>query len=243
MANQEATTEGASGWDANYKLSWDILEYSVKDTAGIRSNVKTSDNGTIFLTGFSLSIPPSSAEEALSIAVEKGNRVADYLSSIHHLPVRAFLLNITEIKPSGEVKTGMATFTVSANIHQPVNLDFANIKNYLACSDPIVLRQLAHYGFGLRYSHNPINQFREFYLVLEDHYGKRNPYLKKYSYIRHALNHPELDIDRFKQKLLADIGASHIDPSSPEANKLVEEKLRDLKQDARQIIEDMLKTI
>lgn len=57
-----------------------------------------------FLTRFSLSIALSSAEEALIIAVEKGNKVADYSGSIHSLPVQAYLSNITEIKPKGEVK-------------------------------------------------------------------------------------------------------------------------------------------
>lgn len=237
------TTEGALGWDANFKISWDILEYSIKDTDGIRSNVRTNELGSTFLTGFSLSIPPSSAEEALIIAVEKGNRVADYLGSVHSLPVEAYLLNITEIKPKGEVKAGIAPLTTSANIHQPVNLDFANMKKLLGCNDPKILRQLAHYNMGLRYSFDPINQFREFYLVLEDKYGKKDPYLKKYSYIRHALNHPELDLPQFAQKLLAEIGASYIDPSSPDAKNLVEKNLWALKQDARQIIADIHKQI
>jgi hypothetical protein len=69
--------------------------------------------GSKFLTRFSLSIPLSSAEEALIIAVEKGNRVADYLGSIHSLPVQAYLSSITEIKPKGEVKTGIASLNVS----------------------------------------------------------------------------------------------------------------------------------
>jgi hypothetical protein len=243
MTEQEKVIDEASHWNANFKLDWDILEYSIKDCDGIKSNVKTNELGSIFLSGFSLVIPGVSAEEALIIAVEKGNRVADYLGSIHNLPVQAFLLNITEIKPKGEVKTGIAQLAVCGNIHKPINLDFGNIKNLLFCSDPKLLRQLAHYNFGLRYSHDPINQFREFYLVLEYIYGKGHPYLERYSYVRHALNHPELARPKFAQRLLAKIGASHIDPSSPEAKKLVEEKLRDLKQDAKDIIADISKLI
>lgn len=230
------TTEGSLGWNANFKLSWDILENSIKDIDGIISEIRTNELGSKFLTGFTLYIPPSNAEEALIIAVEKGNRVADYLGSIHCLPVQAYLSNITEIKPKGEVKAGIARLMASANIHQPVNLDFANIKNLLTCDDSKILRQLAHYNFGLRYSHDPINQFREFYLVLEDEYGQGYPYLKKYSYIRHALNHPELDAKEVKIKLLGEIGSNHIDPSSPEAQKLVEDNLQSLKQDAKRII-------
>ena len=230
------TTEGSLGWNANFKLSWDILENSITDTDGIISETRTNELGSKFLTGFTLKIPPSNAEEALIIAVEKGNRVADYLGSIHCLPVQAYLSNITEIKPKGEVKAGIARLMASANIHQPMDLDFANIKNLLACDDSKILRQLAHYNFGLRYSHDPINQFREFYLILEDEYGKRDPYLKKYSYIRHALNHPELDAKEVKIKLLGEIGSNHIDPSSPEAQKLVEDNLQSLKQDAKRII-------
>lgn len=211
------TEQDELGWNANFKLNWDILEYSIKDTKGIKSNVKTNELGNLFLIGFSLIIPPVSAEEALVIAVEKGNRVADYLASIHNLPVQAFLLNITEIKPRGEVKTGFVQSAFSGCVHQPVDLDFSNIHDLLSCSNRKFLRQLAHYNFGLRYSHDPINQFREFYLVLEDKYGKGHSYLEKYSYVRHALNHPELDVPKFAQKLLADIGTSHIDPSSPEA--------------------------
>jgi len=237
------TTEGSLGWNANFKLSWDILENSIKDVDGIISEIRTNELGSKILTGFTLHIPPIDAEEALIIAVEKGNRVADYLGSIHCLPVQAYLSNITEIKPKGEVKAGIARLMVSANIHQPMDLDFANIKNLLACDDSKILRQLAHYNFGLRYSHDPINQFREFYLVLEDEYGKRDPYLKKYSYIRHALNHPELSNEEFKIKLLGEIGSYHIDPSSPEAQKLVEDNLQSLKQDANRIILKVLDVI
>ena len=237
------TTEGSLGWNANFKLSWDILENSIKDIDGIISEIRRNELGSKFLTGFTLYIPPSNAEEALIIAVEKGNRVADYLGSIHCLPVQAYLSNITEIKPKGEVKAGIARLMASANIHQPVDLDFANIKNLLTCDDSKILRQLAHYNFGLRYSHDPINQFREFYLVLEDEYGKEDPYLKKYSYIRHALNHPELNAKEVKIKLLGEIGSNHIDPSSPEAQKFVEDKLQSLKQDANKIILKILDVI
>jgi hypothetical protein len=153
------------------------------------------------------------------------------------------LSNITEIKPKGEAKAGIARLMASANIHQPMDLDFANIKNLLACDDSKILRQLAHYNFGLRYAHDPINQFREFYLVLEDEYGKRDPYLKKYSYIRHALSHPELNNEELKIKLLGEIGSHHIDPSSPESQKLVEDNLQSLKQDANRIILKILDVI
>lgn len=78
MTEQEKVMDEASCWNANFKLDWDILEYSIKDCDGIISNVKTNELGNIFLSGFSLVIPPVSAEEALIIAVEKGNRVADY---------------------------------------------------------------------------------------------------------------------------------------------------------------------
>jgi hypothetical protein len=243
LTEQETLVEGALGWDANFKLDWDILEYSVKDTDGIKGVVRTNELGSTFLTGFSLSIRPSSAEEALAIAVEKGNRVADYLGSIHNLPVRAFLLSITEIKPEGEVKTGITPLISSANLHKPVDLDFANIKSLLTCENPKVLRLLAHFNFGLKCSSDSINQFREFYLIMEDTYGKKHPYLRKYSYIRHALNHPELDIDKFAQKLLCEIGASHLDPSSSDAQNLVKKNLHSLKNDARQIIENLMETI
>ncbi len=241
MTEHEA--EGALGWDANFTLSWDILEYSIKDADGIKSNIRTDGVGNKFLTGFSLTIPPSSVEEALDIATEKGNRVADYLGSIDGLPVQAFLTNITEIKPKGETKTGIATVKIHGNVHKPVDLDFNNIKKLLDCNDPKAMRQLAHYNFGLRYYSDPVNQFREFYLVLEDEYGKTDPRLDKYKFIRHALNHPELDRRNFAKLLLNEIGVSHIDPSSPEAKKLVEKNLQDLKQEARQVVEGILNTI
>jgi len=78
---------------------------------------------------------------------------------------------------------------------------------------------------------------------LEDEYGQGYPYLKKYSYIRHALNHPELNAKEVKIKLLGEIGSNHIDPSSPEAQKLVEDNLQSLKQDAKRIILKILDVI
>jgi hypothetical protein len=236
------TFEGTQGWEANFRLSWEILENDIKDTEGIKSTIKTNEIGSKFLTGFSLVIPPSSYEEARIIAIEKGNRVADYLSSIHNLSVEAYLTNITEIKSQGEIKKGYATLEVSASLHKPVDLDFANIKKFLACNDPKVLRQLAHYSKGLKYSRDPITQFREFYLMLEDEYGKKHPNLQKYSYIRHAIMHAKLD-PKHEQKLLDQIGTSYIDPSSPEAIEFVKEKLPDLANEATQIVTKIQRTL
>jgi hypothetical protein len=212
-------------------------------TTGIRSNVRTDVHGNQFLIGFTLFIPPAPAEQALIIAIEKANRVADWLSNIHNLPVEAYLLNITEIKPQGVSRSGIAQISASANLHRSVDLNFAGIERLLANNDVKALRQLAHYRAGLRYSSDPINQFREFYLVLEDYYGKNDANLKKYKYVRHALNHPELDLPSFAKQLLSDIGVNYIDPSSIEAKKLVEDKLLSLKQDAFKIITGILGTI
>lgn len=232
---------GSMGWVANFELSWRILEYSIKDVTGITSDIWKNELGTIFLKGFSLQIPPSIAEEALIIALEKGNRVANYLSSIHLLPVEAYLQNITEIKPEGEVKTGIAQITGNGNIHQPVDLDFGSVKKMLDCNDPKALRQLAHYSMGLRYSSDPINQLREFYLVLEDEYGKDYSLLISYRYVRNALCHPELDKSNQIKKLLVDIGEKSLDPSSPKAMELIKTKVQPLKKEAETVVGNILK--
>jgi hypothetical protein len=216
--------EGSMGWVANFELSWKISEYSIKDVPGIKSDIWKNEAGNIFLKGFSLQIPPSSREEATIIALEKGNRISDYLTSIHRLPVEAYLHNITEIRPEGQAKHGYATLQASANVHQPVHLDFANIEKLVGCGDTKVLRQLAHYRMGLRYSSDPINQLREYYLILEDEYGKDHSLLIPYRYVRNALCHPELNMSNQIKKLLADIGESSLDPSSPRAVELIKTK-------------------
>ena len=233
--------EGSMGWEAKFKLSWDIAEYSIKDVTGITSDIKKNELGNIFLKGFSLQIPPSSREEATIIALEKSNRISDYLTSIHSLPVEAYLQSITEIRPVGEMKSGYATLSVGGNVHLPVHLDFANIENLIVCGDTKVLRQLAHYRMGLRYSSDPINQLREFYLVLEDEYGKGHASLIPYRYVRNALCHPELDVTNQIKKLLYDIGEKSIDPSSPKAMELIKVKVQPLKNEAEKVIRNILK--
>lgn len=233
--------EGSMGWEAKFKLSWDIAEYSIKDVTGITSDIKKNGLGNIFLKGFSLQIPPSSREEATIIALEKSNRISDYLTSIHRLPVEAYLQSITEIRPAGEMKRGYATLSLGGNVHLPVHLNFANIENLIGCGDIKVLRQLAHYRMGLRYSSDPINQLREFYLILEDEYGKGHASLIPYRYVRNALCHPELDVANQIKKLLYDIGEKSIDPSSPKAMELIKTKVQPLKKESEKIITNILK--
>jgi len=238
-----AKSEGLTGWFAKFELSWNILEYSVSDVTGVTSDIKKNESGDVFLKGFSVQIPPSSQEEATTIALEKGNRISDYLSSIHRLPVEAYLLSINEIRPAGENKTGYSTFTLDAPTHQPVHLNWADVEEVIGCGDAKLLRQLAHYRMGLRYSQDPINQLREFYLVLEDEYEKGHPSLIPYGYVRNALFHPELDYPNQIKKLLSDIGEKSIDPSSPKAMALVKSKVKPLKEDAEKVISNILKSL
>lgn len=239
------TREGSQGWKANFRLSRDILVNSITDTDGIRSNVRTDDHGNKFLMGFTLSIPPESSEQALIIAKEKGNKVADWLSCIHNLPVEAFLLDMTETRPHGMVRVLLNGLNFGCGFHEPksIDLDFIGIERLFENNDVKALRQIAHYRVGLRYSSDPINQFREFYLVIEDQYDKNDPLLRQYNYVRHALNHPDLNYPSFAKQLLSDLKVNYIDPSSPEAKRLVEDKLRSLKQEATLIITGILGTI
>lgn len=233
---------GSMGWVARFEFSWRISEYSIKDVEGITSDIWENEAGGIFLKGFSLQILPSGREEARISALEKGNRISDYLTSIHRRPVEAYLIQITEIRPAGEVKQGEALSGVSAGVHQPVHLDFANIENLIGCGDTKALRQLAHYRMGLRYALDPINQLREFYLILEDEYGKDHMLLVPYRYVRNALCHPELrDLSNQIKKLLEDIGEKSLDPSSPKAMELIQTKVQPIKREAEKVIENILK--
>jgi len=235
--------EGSMGWTARFELSWEINEDSVNDVPGITSEVRISDSGSVFLKGFNLQIPPSSKEEAVIIALEKSNRISDYLSSIHRLPVEAYLLSITEIGSAGEAKAGYAELKTGAAIHKSVNLDWADIKKVIESGDTKLLRQLAHYRAGLRYSQDPINQLREFYLVLEDEYGKDHPSLVPYRYVRNALCHPELSVGNQIKKLLNDIGETSIDPSSQAALDLVKMKVEPLKKEAEFVVAKIIKSL
>jgi hypothetical protein len=233
--------EGSMGWIAQFELSWRISENSITDVKGITSDIWTNDAGHKFLSGYSLEISPSSREEATIMALEKANRISDYLTSIHRLPVEAYLKSITEMRPPGEVKHGYATLGVSTSIHKPVDLNFAAIENLIGCGDNKILRQLAHYRMGLKYSSDPINQLREFFIILEDEYGKDSQLLVPYRYIRNALSHPELSMNSQIKKLLADIGEKSVDPSSPSAMKLIHQKIRPLKGEAEKVIANILK--
>ncbi|HUS74508.1 MAG TPA: hypothetical protein VMY43_00730 [Methanothrix sp.] len=159
-------TEIGSGWEVRFTLDVPISERSIKEIDGIKFETEVHSLG-IELKGFKIIIPATNEADARILAEGKANRIFDYLSWIHNRSISGYFSGMTEIRPAGDVKRGIASFSVSAIIHNPVDLDFSLILDVLEGRDEKLLRQLGHYSLGLKAA-DIISKYREFYQVIED---------------------------------------------------------------------------
>lgn len=173
-------------------------------------------DGGIHLMGFSIMTDALKRQEALFYAQGRANRFFDYLSAIHKYPVEGRLSNMVEVKPKGETRTGYATMKCDAIIHRPEDLDFSkdNAKKVLQNSDEKLVRQLSHFKRALK-TDDIIEKVREYWLIIEDEYELTNPFILKYSYVRHLISHPELIVPKHKEKAEKLLGKGYINPSNP----------------------------
>ena len=237
--SDEVKSEGNLGWEAKIQFFGPILEESIKEINGITFEIETKDSG-IILKGFTVKTPSMSADDAFLYAQEIADRIFDYLSANHGYHIKGYLSNITEIKPKGEKKKGIATLAVDMILHKPKKLDFSEIEPLLKKKDVKLMRQLAHYRMGLE-SIDLVTKVQQFYQVAEDEYKKDNPFIVKYFFVRHILSHPQLDSKAAKEAAEKYFGKNYIDLSDPRDLERLKDALVPIRAEAKKIIDSKLK--
>lgn len=243
------------GWEVKYKLTAPISEKSIKEIEGIRFDIASHSNG-VELKGFKIFIPVTNEREARILAEGKANRIFDYLSWIHNRPITGDFYGMTEIRPTGEARIGIATISTSAIIHNPVDLDFSLIRDILEGRDEKLLRQLGHYSMGLK-AIDVVSKYREFYQVIEDELEGIDTsgiqpleniecidgeIVKKV--VRNLSSHPVLSKNKRHASIaMALLGRPYLDMSNPYDKKLIDENLKLVKEEAQRFIIPKLRGI
>jgi hypothetical protein len=243
-------------WDALFLFPSPIEEKSVREIPDVRFE-KTIHESKITLTGFTVSTSVTDKDRALSAISEKANRVLDYITAIHHIPIKCSLNNFGEVKPPGEPKTRESSVKICASIFKSGFINFLSIKsileNNMQPDDLQLMRQLSHYRRGLEcFVETPediITQIREFYMILEDEYaGTGNNILSKYSYVRHFVSHYEMDktgkagkTPKSYTKAFSRFGQTYADYSKPALMEEIKKDLPNIKKEAEEIIQRKLK--
>jgi len=245
----------SSGWEVRFTLGVPVSERSITEIDGIRFDIE-ADHFGVELKGFTINISALNEANARVIAEGKANRIFDYLSWIHNRSISGYFSGMTEIRPGGVAKMGIATLSIGAIIHNPVDLDFSLIRDVLEGRDEKLLRQLGHYSLGLK-SADVISKYREFYQVIEDEKNAGgNSDAKPLEsiedidgetikrVIRNLLSHPILSKNKTHATIATTLlGRPYLDLSSPNDKQLVEANLTAIKEEAQKILIPKLKGI
>jgi hypothetical protein len=236
------------GWEVRFILDVPISEISIKEIDGISFETAANPLG-IELKGFRIIIPATNEAEARILAEGKANRIFDYLSWIHNRPISGYFSGMTEIRPAGEAKRGIAASRFHAISHNPVDLDFSLILDVLEGRDEKLLRQLGHFSLGLK-AVDIISKYREFYQVIEDEQymgdtSNTQPIeriedidgetIKRV--IRNLSSHPILSKNKKHASIAATLlGRPYLDMSNINDKTLIEENLKAIKEEAQKIL-------
>ena len=231
---------GTLGWEAKIRFFGPLSEKSIKEIDDLSFDIETNESD-IVLKGFVVKTPPMSADDAFLYAQEIANRVFDYLSAIHGYHITGYLSNITEIKPKGEKKTGIAQSKFHSIKRKPMELDFSEIEPILKKKDIILIRQLAHYRMGLE-ARYLVTKIQQFYQVAEDEYDEKNQFIKDNKWVRNIVSHKELTQNKSSIEKAEDVfGKNYLDLSNPKDIERLKEALGPIQTEAEKIITSKLK--
>jgi len=234
-----ASNEKLRRWLAKFSLFTPIKEKSVKNLTTVRFHTERPAEGSdgVVLKGFTISLEtPSNHDEPVLAAEEKANRIFSYLSLVHRYPIDGYLESMIEDRPKGEPKTGIASLSVDAIIHNMEDLDWEGIEDLLETKDVKLLRQLANYNMGLK-SVSPVEKLQKFYLVIEDEYPRTHPFRMKYEYLRIAVSHSSIGKENAKISFEYD----HLNPLNPEHVRKIINNLSIIKEEAEKIIKGRIR--
>lgn len=235
--NEKMNSSGKSKWEVVFNFSSPILEKSISDFEDFILDTEKVDEG-IHFKGFSIITNALTIQEAFFYAQGKANRFFDYLSAVHKYPVECHMSTMIEVKPKGEVRTGFAFVTGKCVIHRPEILDFSkdNAKKILQNSDDKLVRQFSHYRRALK-TDDIIEKIREYWLIIEDEYGKNHPFILNHLYIRHLVNHTELTRPNHENKAKNLLNKNYLDTSNPQDLDIIKNDFMLIQKEAKEIID------
>jgi hypothetical protein len=185
-----------------------------------------------------ITTPNLSFVDAINYSRIIANRCTDILSFIVGYGVSCSLKQINEIGSEvGKVKTGAVFMSADAFIVKPEEVDMTkpSFSRILRNQDDKLARQLSHYRRGVS-STDVIDQIREYYQIIEDEYGKNDQRTKKYTFVRHLVNHPYLNDPNAAAAATTIVGKPYLDPSAPSDILALKAELDTLKNEAIKII-------
>lgn len=226
-----------SKWEVVFTFPKPIEENSAKDIEYIKFQKEDERDGKIILSGFSVITPTLCRDEAELYAKEKANRILDYMSAIHGVPIKCSLNSIGEFRPPGELRTRETYVKINSNVNKPCYVDFTELRRIITGQNLQLMRQLSHYRRGLEAEDDTVAQIREYYMVVEDEYDDPNhDFIKTHSHIRHFVSHFELPKPNAKKKAETSYGQNYNDLSDPKISILLKKDLVAIKEKARDII-------
>jgi hypothetical protein len=194
----------------------------------------------IKLKGFSIFTPELTFMEAINHVKEKANRFSDYISAIHNIPITFHLISMVKNVGGIRERTRMSP-EINVRVYKPEKLDLnkASFKKVYQNNDIKLARQLAHFRRGLE-TEDIITKIREFYLIVEDEYGKENHFCKKFSYARHLQAHPYIADQNLLPKVKTLLRKDYMDPSNPQDIEVIKKDETIIEKEAINIIKNKL---
>jgi hypothetical protein len=227
-------------WEMNYLLSPKLTEEGTNGSEnidGIQFTFNSSD-GSLILTGFVIRVDASSEDEALTIAQIKANRVLDFLTGVHHLPIGAHLANFKT--PEGKLMV-QSDLKIKWNQFNAENIDLSSVDDMLKWDNIKLMRQLSHYRMGLKASDDIITQIREFYMIVEDEKREHSSFISDYKGIRDFVSHPLIRNPYVLKPDGTPFEKNYLDLSDPKAIEKLRIYAGSLNAEAEQIITKKLK--
>jgi hypothetical protein len=201
-----------------------------------------SDARNTSIVSIEIVTPDLSFVDAINYSQTLANRCVDIMSFIVGYGISCSIKQINEIGGEiGKTKTGAVFYSSDALIVKPEEVDLTKpfISKILLNQDEKFVRQLSHYRRGIS-SQDVIEQIREFYLVLEDEYGKNSARLQPIAYIRHLVSHPELSSASAQRDAIIMLGKTYLDPSAPKDLSTLKQQLEYIKNEAKCVIESKI---
>lgn len=234
-------------WEMIYNLKSPIQELAIKGHEKIEGFkiISEESSGSVKLIGFVLLVEAFSDNEAKEISQLKANRVYDYLTSIHNVPINGYLAYYRESKQESystesDVKIKWDQLTAK-------RVDLSVVEKMTKWGEIKLMRQLSHYRIGLKASDDIVTQIREFYLIVEDEYGdERHPkhgFLSRYKGIRDLVYHPKINNPDSSFPDGMPFAANYLDLSNPKAIEELRTYAQMIKKEANKIIESKITEI
>ena len=227
-------------WEMIYYFGSPIQELALKEYDNIEGFriIKEESSVSVKLIGFALLVEASSDNEAKEISRIKANRVYDYLTSIHDVPINGYLACYKE--SNQELYSVESDVKIKWDQLTAKKVDLSVVEKMTKWGEIKLMRQLSHYRIGLKASDDIVTQIREFYLIVEDEYGdKKHPkhaFLSRYKGIRDLVYHPKIDNPDSSLPDGTPLAANYLDLSNPKAIEELKTYAQLIKMEADKII-------